>query len=230
MSDFAEFFDRGRKALLAGRTKHEQPMAEGGSRWGAAAVLRPEPGVSQELADLAREVGAAVGQGHWVHDRHALHFTLRSLENYRSAIPADDPLRLLYREALEEAAEGLPSINVTVRGVSPHAGGVLVCGYPVDDSMVRLQQRLALGLERRGVQDLEFRMRDQFVRNLWYVSLVHFTGPVADPKPVVAWCDDHADTVFGLSAPFGRAHPSCLHRGWRSAGEFGASCVPGFAS
>ncbi|GAA3126894.1 hypothetical protein [Nonomuraea salmonea] len=125
MSDFSEFRERGRAALLAGEATHDVPMVEGGARWGAAVVLRPAGEVAGRLTDLAATVHAP---GHWVHGGPALHVTLRSLEPYRSVIPEDDPLRRAYAAALAEAADGLPPAWVYLAGVAPHQGGVLVGG------------------------------------------------------------------------------------------------------
>ncbi|MFI6742035.1 2'-5' RNA ligase family protein [Nonomuraea sp. NPDC050451] len=192
MSDFADFQIEGRAALLAGRATHDSPMVEGARRWGAAAVLRPSGEVLDRLAALA---GTIEAPGHWVHGRRTLHVTLRSLEPYRDQIPAGDPLREIYRDALAEAAEGVGPARVRLAGVSPHPGGVLVCGHPEDDTLVRLWERFARAMASRGVRDLEHgRVRDR-----WYVSLVHFAGPLADARPIVDWCDAHADVDFGLA-------------------------------
>lgn len=191
MSDFAEFRERGRTALLAGEATHDVPMTEGHPRWGAAAVLRPAGEVVQRLTELAATVHAP---GHWVHGGPALHVTLRTLEPYRSVIPQDDPLRRAYGEALAEAADGLPPAWVYLAGVAPHRGGVLVGAHPVDETLETLRKRFAGNPQSRGVRDLEYgRVRDR-----WYVSLVHFAAPLTNAEEIVAWCDAHADADFGL--------------------------------
>jgi hypothetical protein len=194
MSDYTDFFTRGRAALLAGAATYERPLVEDGMRWGAAAVLRPGGPVLAELIDLAKSVGGAAGAGHWVHGRETLHFTLRSLERYRRVIPGDDPRRLAYAASLDEAAAGLPPVRIELRGVSPHAGGVLAFGHPVDDTLTTLQRRFGQSLRTRGVAEFE-----SWVRDRWYVSLVHFATPVTDPGAIVAWCDEHAGVPIGLA-------------------------------
>jgi hypothetical protein len=192
MSDFAEFRVKGRDTLLTGRATHDLPMVEGARRWGAAAVLRPVGEVVDRLTALAETIEAP---GHWVHGGRTLHVTLRSLEPYRARIPAADPLRRTYAEALAEAAAGVPPARVRLKGVSPHRGGVLVYGHPEDDTLVTLWKRFAHAMESRGVRDLEHgRVRDR-----WYVSLVHFAGPLRDPRAIVEWCDAHVDADFGLA-------------------------------
>ncbi|MEV1167952.1 hypothetical protein [Nonomuraea sp. NPDC049784] len=192
MSDFADFRARGRAALLAGQATHDSPMVEGARRWGASAVLRPSGEVLDRLAALT---GTIEAPGHWVHGRRTLHVTLRSLEPYRDRIPAGDLLRRAYGEALAEAAAGLAPARVRLAGVSPHAGGVLVCGHPEDDTLVTLSKRFAHAMECRGVRHLE----QGRVRDRWYVSLVHFAAPLADPLRIVEWCDAHADVDLGTA-------------------------------
>jgi hypothetical protein len=192
MSDFAEFRDSGRAALLSGQATHDVPMVEGARRWGAAAVLRPEGEAVVRMTALAATVPAP---GHWVHGGPALHVTFRSLEPYRERIPEDDPLRRAYGDALAEAAGGLPPARVYLAGVSPHQGGVLVGVHPLDETLDMVRKRFAHALESRGVKDLE-RGR---VRDLWYVSLVHFAAPLRNPGEIVEWCDTHADADFGMA-------------------------------
>ncbi|MFB4272608.1 hypothetical protein [Nonomuraea sp. GTA35] len=192
MSDFAEFRARGRAALLAGEATHDIPMVEGAMRWGAAAVLRPEGAIVDRMTELAATVEAP---GHWVHGGRTLHVTLRTLEPYRTHVPEDDPARRAYGAALAEAVDGLPPAGVRLAGVSPHRGGVLVGAHPQDDTLATIRKRFAHALESRGVRDLE-RGR---VRDLWYVSLVHFAAPLTNAREIVAWCDTHADTDFGTA-------------------------------
>ncbi|MEV4172016.1 hypothetical protein [Nonomuraea sp. NPDC049709] len=192
MSDFAEFRARGRAALLEGAATHDDPMVEGARRWGAAAVLRPEGEVVDRMTELAATVPAL---GHWVHGGRTLHVTLRSLEPYRARIPEDDPLRRAYAAALAEAVEGLPPVRLRLSGVSPHRGGVLVAARTEDDALVTMRKRFAHAMESCGIRDLEHgRVRDR-----WYVSLVHFARPLANPREIVEWCDTHADADFGVA-------------------------------
>lgn len=161
-------------------------------RWGAAAAFRPEGEIVDRMTELAATVDAP---GHWVHGGPTLHVTLRTLEPYRTHIPEDDPLRRAYGAALAEAVDGLPPAEVRLAGVSPHRGGVLVGAHPRDDTLATVRKRFACALESRGVRDLE----QGRVRDLWYVSLVHFAAPLANARDLVGWCDTHAETDFGTA-------------------------------
>jgi hypothetical protein len=187
----ARFRSSGRDALLGGWAVHDRPLTDGGHRWGLSAVLRPAGPELSALSALGRSAEAAAGPGHWVHAAEVLHITLRTLEPYRSVVPPGDARLRGYGEALDAAASGLPAVRMRLSGVSPHAGGVLVLGHPLDDTIWRLQRRYMAALPEGG----RFEER---VRDLWYVSLVHFAGPLARPERLVDWCDAHADLDLGV--------------------------------
>jgi hypothetical protein len=195
MGDEIELFEAGRAALVAGDVRPEDPPAEYGPRWGAAAVLRPVDPVVGPLAELANSLGAAAGDGHWAHREGSLHFTLRALEHHRSSIPVNDARRIAYAEALDAAAEGIPPARVQLRGVCPHPAGVIAVGYPLDGVLATLQARFAEELRARGVAAFE-----SWVRDRWYVSLLHFAGPVAELARVAAWCEERRDLRIGVVA------------------------------
>lgn len=131
-----------------------------------------------------------MGPGHWVHGAETLHFTLRSLEPYRSVIPA--AIRELYGEAARRAVRGMSPVRVDLCGVTLHRGGVLVEGQPVDGALEKLADRFAEELGEAGAfQDWR--------RDRWYVSLMHFAQPLGDPRKLVAWCDEHAEVRVGTA-------------------------------
>ncbi|MFI7617248.1 hypothetical protein ACIBP6_39100 [Nonomuraea terrae] len=167
-------------------------MIEGGPRWGASAVFRHEGEVVERLTAPAAAVPAT---GHRLHGGSDLHLTFRTLEPYRLHIPVGDPLRRAYGEALTEAVEGLPPARMRLKGLSPHPGGVVVHGHPQDDTADAVRKRFAHALQTRGVRDYE-RGR---VRDRRHVSLVHFAGPLGNPKELVAWCDAHAAADLGTT-------------------------------
>lgn len=72
---------------------------------------------------------------------------------------------------------------------------MLVWGVPDGGTLATLRARFQRAFAARALPDLE---ADR-PRTLWYVSLVHFTGPVADPERLAAWCDRHAGTDVGTA-------------------------------
>lgn len=192
MIDYSGFMAKGCADVLAGDVHLERPPADGGARWGLAAIMRPAGTVLDELCALARQAGRAAGAGHWVHGRNTLHFTLRSLERYRDVVFPDDGPLAAYTRALDAATGGTGPLRIELRGLTPHAGGVQVLGHPVDDRLATLQKRFAAELGAAGAVE-------HWVRDIWYVGLLHFAAPLTEPRRLVDWCDALGDRPFGTA-------------------------------
>lgn len=193
MSRAEQFYRAGRADLLAGKVDADEPPVDGGPRWGVSAILRPRGDVVERLRSVAASIAHMIGPGHWVHGKESLHTTLRSFEPY-STRDMDDDLRVgAYADAVAEACDGFAPVSLTLQGVAPHSGGIMMVGKEEPQGLPLLQQRLAAALQARDVVDDEA----DFTRDLWYVQLVHFAGPVHDPTALVKWGDERREEVFG---------------------------------
>ncbi|MEO3746530.1 hypothetical protein [Plantactinospora sp. B5E13] len=110
-----------------------------------------------------------------------MHFTVRAIEAHRSTLPADDPLVARSTAALERVTRALPPIGLALRGLTLTPSGVMACAYPVDSAADRFAARLGVELGDDAWFEADFH------RNIWYATLVHFAGPIADPAAVVEW-------------------------------------------
>lgn len=191
---YAAFAERGRAALCNGEQTYDRPLGET-YRWGVSVVFRPAAPLMERLVETGRELRALLGPEHWVHGPGSLHSTLRALETYRAHIPEGDERIRVYAEALDEAATGMPPLDVEVRGVGPHQGGVLLFVRPTDKTLAELQSRMDEALHARDA----CRSEKEHVRDLWNIGLVHFTRPLADPAALVAWCDAHRELDLGTT-------------------------------
>lgn len=178
---FDNLFARGRAAVLAGSHYRDSPPVDGG-RWGLSVVLRPDPASGDRLATVTDEALAVAGSGHWPTGApEAVHFTVRAIEAHRSTLPADDPLVVRSAAALDRATRDLPPIGLALRGLTLTPSGVMACAYPVDSAADRFAARLGAELGDDAWFEADFH------RNIWYATLVHFAGPIADPAAVVEW-------------------------------------------
>lgn len=133
------------------------------------------------------------GPGHWVHGDQALHTTLRAFEPHSTRSLADDPRFAEYVAAVDEAAKRTAPITMELRGVVPFSGGILAPGDGGSDALPNLRLRLVEALSARGIRDRE----TGFVRDQWYVTLIHFGAVVPDPAALVAWGDRNRDQFVG---------------------------------
>ncbi|MEE6258087.1 hypothetical protein [Plantactinospora sonchi] len=178
---FDSLFERGRAAVLAGSHHRDSPPVNGG-RWGLSVVLRPDGASEARMAAIADEALRVAGPAHWPTGApEAVHLTVRAIEAHRSPLPAGDPLVARSGAALARAARDLPPIGFALRGLTLTPSGVMTCAYPVDPTADEFASRLG---DELGDDDW---FEADFNRNIWYATLVHFAGPVADPTALVEW-------------------------------------------
>jgi len=193
---FAEVAAAGCSAILDGSHGTEEPPERTG-RWGPSLVFRPREELSLALAALATEAAVRAGAHHWRSgDIGRSHVTIRALEPYVDAIPGDRRER--YLAAARRAAAGLGPVQFAFDGVTLSTGSVMARAIPLDDRADRVRQRLDDELADDGW--LERRVFPNGRDPIWYCSVLHFAGQIADPQALVEWAEaQHGVSLGGAS-------------------------------
>lgn len=177
---FDRLFRESRSAVLVGRHQCETAPVEGGPRFGLSVVLRPDDETAQRLQAVGAEAQTAAGGGHWPSgDADLVHFTVRTLETYRAAVPKDDVAVRRYVAALRRA--GCGPIRLRLAGLTLTSGGVMACAWPTDDAANGFAWALADELGADGWFEAGVR------RDIWYAMVLHFGGPIRSPRRLVDW-------------------------------------------
>jgi hypothetical protein len=179
---FEELFEQGRDAVLAGTVPEQDPPAEGDLRWGLTVVVRPEESVARRIEHVTEEAMAVAGDMHWPTGAAiSSHFTIRTLECFRTNIPDGDIPVARYLAALREASKQVDAFRLKLTGLILTPRSVMLCASPVGGVIERFACALASALG----DDAWFEA--QLHRNIWYSNLVHFTEPPRDPQGLVEW-------------------------------------------
>lgn len=181
---YSDTFDRlfrdSRAALLAGRHQCETAPVEGGPRFGLSVVLRPDGETAERLQTVCTDAQVAAGGGHWPSgDADLVHFTVRTLETHRAAIPKDDGALRRYVTALRRSGRG--PIRLRLTGLTLTSSGVMACACPVDTAADAFAWALADELGADGWFEAGIR------RDIWYAMVLHFAGPIRSPRTLIDW-------------------------------------------
>jgi len=191
MTRFDELFELGREAVLTRAHECDKPPLDGG-RWGIAVILKPDATLTEQLAEITSDAMRVAGSHHWPTGApKAVHFTVQALEPFRTDVAADDPSVGRYTAALERAAKRAKPVALTVRGLILTTSCVMACAEPGDDSAADFAQALGDELGPDGWLEADFH------RNIWYSTLVHFSGPIDDPHRLVTWVEERRETLVG---------------------------------
>jgi hypothetical protein len=186
------FHERGRRAVLAREEIWEAPPDPSSPRWGLTLVLRPDDAAAHRLAMLAAQLAAVAG-GHWqTGGIGSAHLTVRVLERYREPVPPDDPLVRRYIEVAARVVRRCPSPRFSLTGLLVALGGVLAAAEPAEPSAARLRAVVTdeLGDDGRFVES-------SYRGDLWWSTLLHFSGPLADGAALVDWVEDRRSVDLG---------------------------------
>ena len=179
---------------VATRTNIIEPSArDGAARWPLSIILLPPPPAENVLAALTQEAVGLAGTDH-LHSgaTDCAHVTVRALEN-RRPVPQQDPFATRCASALDRACARHAPLSMKLERVLVAPGGVLALLHPTspDADEFRthtLGQELGPDAYREGILS---------PRDLWYVSLLHFRGPVEHPENLVTWSHQQlAPTVW----------------------------------
>ena len=188
---FDDLFDLGRQAVLTGTHQVDAPPTDDG-RWGISVVLRPDACSASGLAEATGELMGRAGWRHWpTGSMDSVHFTVRALEPHRVVVPASDERVARYRTAVRAAAARSRPVELHLRGLTITSSGVLACAKPVDAAADDFSAALR---EELGTDQW---FEETFHRDIWYATLVHFTGPIANPEALVDLVARHRRTELG---------------------------------
>ena len=178
---FDRLFQQGRGAVMSGAHYRDTPPVEGG-RWGLSVAFVPGVAAMRRLEATTFEAMRLAGGGHWPTGApEAVHFTVRAIQVYRSAVPVDDPLATRCGAALRRAAAQARPVPLRLDGLTLTPSGVMACAFPVDGAADEFAVRLGDELGADGWFEADYR------RDIWYASLVHFTEDIPDPYSLVDW-------------------------------------------
>lgn len=183
---------RGRAALLAGREIHDVPPAPGGARWGLSLDLMPDRPAAQRLAVLADEAADLAGPGQWTTGaQDSSHLTVTYLERgFRDVGPGDPEVRR-YAEVVRNIAAETPALRWQLVGLAIADRGILALAEPEDAAPDAFRAAVLRELGELGEAEAYYR------RSVWWVTLLHFAGPVGDPAGLVAWVDERVARSMG---------------------------------
>ena len=168
-------------ALVAGTHRRDAPPVDGG-RWPVSVIARPPAHVRDDLEAIMVQALPYAGPGHFHTGRQdCLHITIRALEPFRAAARADDPIVGEWERAMRATAATTQPFDLTFTGITLTTGGILAQLEPHDERPWELLDRF-----RSELGPLAW-FEDQWTRDIWYCSLLHFPTDIVDPIGLIDW-------------------------------------------
>jgi 2'-5' RNA ligase len=185
-------------AALRRNAVRPEPLPQPGDRrWGLSAILRPAPSspAVSRAASIAEQIAAVAGQHHVLYGLEDLHVTVRSLEGFRVFEPGDDVVAR-YIDVVAREIRSMRPLPIHFDGVAPTLSGVIALSSTGSPKLSALRERLHRDLAALApVPGPEARRP----RRRTHMSLVLFTGPLADAEATAATLADLGDVDLGVA-------------------------------
>jgi 2'-5' RNA ligase len=164
-------------------------------RRGLTLLARPEPALAGTVERLLAEF-RPVEPAQYYQPRSDLHLTVLSL--FAATAEFEPFLAHLhdYQDAVAEAVEGTPSVEVEFRGITLTPSAVLAQGFPRDTALEDLRGRLRLALVARGLAEA---LDQRYRLTTAHMTLVRFATPLRHARRFVQVLQRSRDVEIGTS-------------------------------
>lgn len=155
-------------------------------------IFRPDAATGESLDRLTNDARLIAGDAHWATaSAGSAHMTMRGLEPYRVPIGDDDPAVARYAQALTTAARNQGAVRFDLCGLLVTPTSVMLRATPGNETVTRMRPALDRALGDDGWYELNYQ------RDIWFLNLIHFAGPIARPAELVEWVEDRAGLTVG---------------------------------
>lgn len=164
-------------------------------RRGLTLLLRPPAEVAGAISAFLAEC-AGVEPGQYVYQAAELHVTVLSLFTATAQYQPRYARSADYLTAGDAAIEGAAPLQVAFRGITASPGAVLIQGFPADEGLEELRERLRQGLRAAGLDsglDQRYRIRTA------HITALRFRSPLRDPATFCALLDRYRGRDFGAA-------------------------------
>ncbi len=191
------FWQAARPALEVGAVEIDLHLsgAQPDGRRGLALILRPPAAVATALAAFLAEA-AQIEPGQYLYPITDLHITVLSLFTATVQYQPHYARLTTYRAATDAALRDAPPIQIAFRGITAVRGAVMIQGFPADEGLNQLRDRLRQELHAVGMGDtLDQRYRIRAA----HLTAIRFTSPLRDAAGFCALLDRARDRDFGTA-------------------------------
>jgi 2'-5' RNA ligase len=176
----------------------------GDLRRGVTLVAWPDAAVQRKVGEFLREA-AAICPNQYFYKPAELHLTVLAIipgsESWREEIhrlPA-------FRTVLDQVLKSCRAFSVKFRGVTASPDAVMVQGFPTDDALAQLRDKLRDAFRQR---DLGENLDRRYKATTAHLTAMRFAEPKADWKRLGEFLHGHHETDFG------EAHSQSLQLVW----------------
>lgn len=198
-SFYDELYRTAREKICCGEEETDPMIDDSTSdrRLGLTLVLRPPKSIQESLSRFLDELQNYAPQQYY-YPQNDLHMTVLSIIPSHDGFNIDHLNISDYVKVIEEAlqSEPLPSITIRYKGVTASTSCVMVQGFPEEDALNVLRDRLRLAFKR--VPHLQQSIDQRYTLTTAHSTIARLRKPLGDSRnDYLHVLDSHRSTEFG---------------------------------
>lgn len=163
------------------------------TRYGLSLVIRPTAALRQHIGAMLDDLRSAAPQ-QYLYPASDLHVTVLSVISCQPGFSTRRINVASYRQLLAPVLRDCPPFELRFNGITASPAGVMLQGYPRDDTLQNVRARLRSCLEKSGLPHSFIR---RYRRQTAHMTLLRFKHPPRHPEPLLQMLRSHRSTTFG---------------------------------
>ncbi len=163
------------------------------ARRGLSLAVRPSPAVRNSIHGFLRQLAAAA-PGQYFYRPEEFHVTVLSL------IPGSEAWRerihhlAAYQAIISEVLQRHRKFSITFQGVTASRGGVMIQGFPQDETLAQIRDDLRSALRQNQMSE---QLDVRYKINTAHITVLRFCDAKLDGKKLLALFAANRTTTFG---------------------------------
>ncbi len=163
------------------------------TRYGMTLIVRPSEDVRRKVEDIVGQL-LALEPDQYAYPTSDLHLTVMSILSCSPGFTIDSIRSEDYIRIIESACEELPSIDIHFRGLTASPAGILIQGFPENETLNVLRNRLRSEIKASGLrQTIDIRYTLQTA----HMTVIRFRKPLRHANTFVETIAKWRNVDFG---------------------------------
>lgn len=173
----------------------EQIDDAGDQRFGLTLLIRPSETVKANIDNVLNRI-KEIEPEQYYYPKSDLHITVLSIISCYSGFELSRIATEQYATIIRKSLEKIDNFEITFKGITLSDAGVLIKGYPSNDSFNNLRENLR---ENFSQTHLEQSIDSRYILTTAHITAIRFRKKLNDPKAFLTFLEQFKEHDFGKS-------------------------------
>lgn len=166
---------------------------ENDTRYGLTLLARPSAEIRETISKVLEEIKASAPHQYY-YPVSDMHVTVLSIISCQPGFSLDKIDAGEYTRIIRDAVQSAGSFELSFRGITASPSALMVCGYPVDDTLNTIRKSLRTAFKN---SNLHHTIDQRYTLKTAHTTVLRFKKPLLEPRTFINKIQDLSSTAFG---------------------------------